>query len=291
MERADVLKVPELQDLTVCKNKENCLDIPDGEDQPGKTRQVVRIARCPFTPCFHPETGIECQNCSKQSWAGANVWSLQSPYHVLGYLLQHATKSRWHNLSKEEAFDMIIANWSELEWEYYQDTYENRQQYRAQLKGIEMSKVDKGKGKGKKRKHDGVGDGQHVTREEVGEIVMQTLAAASGAAASEAASSSGAWNRSQPTPRHPPTAPKALADLAGGACTLSLAPKTVTIPLEKLKVMQDSLQRAEHAISSSLAFTVEQSNKLAHERLIVLNAIDVISGISGVQSAHFGHLG
>ena len=70
-------------------------------------------------------------------------------------------------------------------------------------------------------------------------------------------------------------APPPLAD--EGAHVLPLPPKTVTIPMEKLKLMQDSLQRAEHAISSSLAFTVEQSNKLANERLIVQNAIDVIT--------------
>ena len=56
-------------------------------------------------------------------------------------------------------------------------------------------------------------------------------------------------------------------------------------------MMQDSLQRAEHAISASLAFTVEQSNKLAHERLIVQNAIEVISTITGTDSCHFSGLG
>ena len=90
----------------------------------------------------------------------------------------------------------------------------------------------------------------------------------------------------------PPTAaPKPLAYGPPPPRTLALGPQTVTIPIEKLKLMQDSLQRAEHAVSASLAFTVEHSNKLAHERLIVQNAINVISGITGVESAHFGVLG
>ena len=121
-------------------------------------------------------------------------------------------------------------------------------------------------------------------------MITQALDAASSgeAPATEAAAPSGSWNRIQATPRQPAQPPKAVADFTGGAHTLSLGPDTVTIPMEKLRMMQDSLQRAEHAISAALSFTVEQSNKLAHERLILMNAIDVISGITGVPSAHFG---
>ena len=74
-----------------------------------------------------------------------------------------------------------------------------------------------------------------------------------------------------------------------GVHNMPAALSTVTIPLERLKLLQDSLQRAEHAISASLAFTVEQSNRLAQERLIVKHAIDVMSGIRGESTSHFGH--
>ena len=310
------LEIPLLADLIVTKNKENWFELPEDmdEDGPEYTRTIVRLKTCPFTPCKHPDTGAQCNSCSKASWNAANVWSIHTHYHVLGYLLQHATHSRWHEHSEDEAYDMIIDRWQDLEWEYKDDTYEDRQQYRAHVEDLEQSRgkgSQKGK-KGKKRKPapvaaDVVQDDtasevpssagaeyHHVSREEIHEIVMQTLAAreqaANGAESSSSSSSSTAWSRIQPRHRPSVAAPKQLGDFtrgAGGAQTISLGPHEVSIPLEKLKLLQDALQRAEHAISSSLSFTVDQSNKLAHERVIVKSAIDVVSGISGVQTQHF----
>ena len=65
----------------------------------------------------------------------------------------------------------------------------------------------------------------------------------------------------------------------------------VTIPMDQLIFMQAALQRAEHAISSSRSHTIEQSNKLNHERLQVINAIEVISGLSGMKASHFDYVG
>ena len=129
---------------------------------------------------------------------------------------------------------------------------------------------------------------QQVSREEVIDIIRDTLAASAPSSSSSHTlpEAQRVWHGvGHPRPRPPSAAPHALA---GGVHNIPLAPSTVTIPLEKLKLLQDSLQRAEHAISSSLAFTVEQSAKLANERLIVQNAIEIISGISG-HSAFFGH--
>ena len=72
---------------------------------------------------------------------------------------------------------------------------------------------------------------------------------------------------------------------------LDLKADEITVPLDKLKLMQESLQRSEHAISSCLAHTVEQAHKLTIERLIVINALDVISSFTGVPTSHFKYGG
>ena len=90
--------------------------------------------------------------------------------------------------------------------------------------------------------------------------------------------------------------PKALAAVPGldtaGPLTWHVVrdeARTVEVPVARLKLIQESLQRAEHAVTASLANTVEQSNKLLHERLIVMNAVDVIAGVTGEAARHYGH--
>ena len=65
--------------------------------------------------------------------------------HVLGYLLQHLTSSAWHRLQLQDAYDALVQNWHLLEWEMYEDTFEDRKLYRSKLDDIEKSR-------GKKRK-------------------------------------------------------------------------------------------------------------------------------------------
>ena len=156
--------------------------------------------------------------------------------------------------------------------------------------------VDKATGEGKKRKNEDRTEDM-VSRKEVSDIVMQTLQkvyqGGDGGTGGSSSASESPWAKIQSVPRQPIAAPNSSFDLTAdsGAGTLTNTFGFVTIPMEKLKFMQAALQRAEHANSSSLSHTVEQSNKLAHERLIVLNALDVISGISGVPTSHFGHMG
>ena len=306
MEKADVLKIPDIADIVVAKNKEKYY-VKEEDDRPGMTRPVVKLKMCPFSPCRHPETGEESERCSKQSWSGAHVWSLDGPNACIGYLMHHGMYSKWHGMDRQTCFDSILSVWNDLKWEYYEDTFAERQHYRDTLEHIKQSKVlgkaaesvDKSKGNGNKRKKEEDQTEDMVARKEVTDIGMQTLQHVyqEGAGGGDASSSSSEspWAKIQSMPRPPIAAPNSLLDLTAGSSagtrTLSLGAKTVTIPIDKLKLMQDSLQRAEHAITSSLTVGVEQSNKLAHERLIVLNAIDVISGISGVATAHFGHMG
>ena len=306
MAKTDDIQSPDLGDIVVAKNKEDYL-VKEDDDWQDMTRPVVRLLECPFSPCVHPETGDKCEHCSKQSWSAANVWSLDGPSTCIGYLMHHGMYSKWHGMDRHTCFDSILSVWNDLKLEYYEDTFAERQHYRDTLEHIKQSKVigkaaesvDKSKGNGNKRKKEEDQTEDMVSRKEVTDIVMQTLQHVyqEGAGGGDASSSSSEspWAKIQSMPRPPIAAPNSLLDLtadsSAGTRTLSLGAKTVTIPIDKLKLMQDSLQRAEHAITSSLTVGVEQSNKLAHERLIVLNAIDVISGISGVATAHFGHMG
>ena len=133
MENPEQMEIPELASLQVGKNKENWFETPARDDTPGYTRHVIKLAQCPFTPCYHRQTGAQCEHCSKPSFSGANMWSLCIHHHVLGYLLQHGTHSDWHKLSLNDAYDQLVQNWHLLEWEVDDDTYEDRQHYRGEV--------------------------------------------------------------------------------------------------------------------------------------------------------------
>ena len=209
--------------------------------------------------------------------------------------MHHGIYSDFHGMDRQTCYDTIQALWPDIEWVYYDDTFDMRQQYRNAIRQ-QKAKSQAAPPKDKKRR---IGDqtddmvSSHLVTMIVGQTLQQVGGFGGAGRGSPSSSSTEPWAAFPPSPPIP--APNSLIDLtadsSAGARTLDLKPDEVTVPIDKLKLMQESLQRSEHAISSSLAHTVEQSNKLAHERLIVLNALDVISGISGVPTSHFGHMG
>ena len=296
------IEIPSLESLQamIAKNKENWFDDGNSPLFPGNSRKYVKINTCPFA-AKNPRGGESCKTCSKQNFSGAALWSTQTPLHCLGYLMQHGTHSEWHKLSPEDAYDTLVGNWQDIDWELCSETYEEREQYRAQMQ-LEQEK----KQRENKRKHQADASSEvhpHDSASQVhpmsdtckviAETVRQTLEASAGSVGQPAAAAARAhvWGTlGQPRPTSRP----ALSS-GSGVQTLSLGsltggPSHVSVPVERMQMMQDSLQRAEHAISASLAFTVEQSTKLAHERLIVQNAIEVISKITGNDTCHFGGL-
>ena len=118
------MPIPELDAIVVQKNRENWLDVED--DMPGKTRTVCVLLKCPFADSRHA-----CIAQHSRSWALANCWSLESPEHVIGYLLHHATTSSFHQLDLREAYDILVSKWADLEWRYYENTFEDREEGRA----------------------------------------------------------------------------------------------------------------------------------------------------------------
>ena len=291
--------LPDIDDIVVTRNNEDYF-VNQKEDWEERTRPAVSLFSCPFCPCRHPETGVEVEHCSKSAWSSAKVWSLLGATEALGYLMHHGMYSPWHGMGRQECYDFLMNNWKDLKWEFYEDDYTMRQSYRdyrereknrREHEKKPAEQVDKVKGKGTKRKNEDRTE-HMVYCGEVSDIVSQALqefyqAGDDGTGVSSSASES--WAKIQSVPRQPSAAPNSSFDFTADSGANKRG--FVTIPMDQLKFMQAALQRAEHAISSSLSHTVEQSNKLAHERLIVLNALDVISGISGVPTSHFSYVG
>ena len=288
---------PDIDDIVVARNKENYFVEPE-DDWEEMTRPAVSLFSCPFCPCRHPETGVEVERCSKSVWNSAKVWSLLGATEAIGYLMHHGIYSPWHNMKKQECYDFLSKNWKFLNWEFYEDDYNMRQRYRdyreRQKKRLENEKkpaeqVDNVKGKGTKRKN----EEDMVSSSELSDVVSQALQewrqAGDGGTGGSWSSASESWDKIQSVPVQPSAAQNSSFDF--GADSGADKNGCVTIPVEKLKLMQDALQRAEHAISSSRSHTIEQSNKLNHERLHVINAIEVISGLSGMKASHFDYVG
>ena len=296
MEKPDILKIPPLAEIAVTKNNENYW-IPEEEDRYWYCRPCVKIKRCPFSPCTNPVTKEDQRNCSAKSWNAAQVWSLCDAYTLIGYLMHHGINSDYHGMDRQTCYDTIQALWPDIEWVYYDDTFDMRQQYRNAIR-LQKAKSQAAPPKDKKRK---IGDqtDDMVSSKLVSEIVGQTLQQVGFGGAgrgSPSSSSNEPWAPFPPSPPIPPiAAPNSLIDLTAdsstGARMLDLKSDEIIVPLDKLKLMQESLQRSEHAISSSLAHTVEQAHKLTIERLIVINALDVISSFTGVPTSHFKYGG
>ena len=195
-------------------------------------------------------------------------------------------------MDRQTCYDTIQALWPDIEWVYYDDTFDMRQQYRNAIRQ-QKAKSQAAPPKDKKRR---IGDqtddmvSSHLETLIVGQTLQQVGLGGAGRGL-PSSSSHERWPEFPPSPPIPPmAAPNALIDLTdskAGPRTLDLKPCEVTVPMDKLKLMQESLQRSEHAVSSSLVHTVEQANKLSAERLILINALDVISSITRVPTSHF----
>ena len=292
METADILKIPPIAEIAVTKNNENYW-IPEEEDRYWYCRPCVKIARCPFSPCRNPVTKEDQRNCSAKSWHAAQIWSLCDANTLIGYLMHHGINSDYHGMDRQTCYDTIQALWPDIEFVYYEDTYDMRQHYRNAIRN-QKAKSQAAPPNKKRKIADQTEDmipSKMVTMI-VGHTVQQ-LGFGGDGGGSSSSSSTEPWAAFPPSPPIP--APNSLIDLTAdsstGARMLDLKSDEIIAPLDKLKLMQESLQRSEHAISSSLAHTVEQAHKLTIERLIVINALDVISGFTGVPTSHFKYNG
>ena len=81
----------------------------------------------------------------------------------------------------------------------------------------------------------------------------------------------------------PTRAPTMQIGNGGGTHPLAVAQDHIAVPMAKLIIIQDNLQRAEHSMASGLTTLVEAARKLETERRIVQNTIRIVSETTGVQ--------
>ena len=81
----------------------------------------------------------------------------------------------------------------------------------------------------------------------------------------------------------PTRAPTMQIGNGGGTHPLAVAQDHIAVPMAKLIIIQDNLQRAEHSMASGLNTLVEAARKIETERRIVQNTIRIVSETTGVQ--------
>ena len=105
-------------DLQMAKNRETYFIPEDGDDEK-ETRMWCAIVKCPAY-----------EDCNKENYRKACVWSFQSTEMCQKYLLNHLYNK--HKMTPGEGVRCIQC--SDLQWEFGQDGYDDRDRYRNQLK-------------------------------------------------------------------------------------------------------------------------------------------------------------
>jgi hypothetical protein len=270
-------QVPDLQDILPEKNGETML-MPEEEDQVDLERPWLKITKCPF------KDAEDNQICSSQSWKGADVWSMESAEKVLAYLMQHGTHSTCHNMSVKECYAELTTKFDTIMWESHVESFSDRDAYRKGCQRAKDQAYQEPKPKSKRRKQ-GEPEAKSL-KEEVKAAVVEAIGESADAAYRSpppiawAGSSTDAWSIvGQPPP--------ALANNPYVHQISAQGDVTVDVPIEKLKLIQDSLQRSEHAISSAFAHGVENARKLAAERAICISTINLVSAFTNKAPEHF----
>ncbi len=102
-------------------------------------------------PCFKMKACLFPEKCSDNAWHHAQVKSWYSKQSCLNYLKRHLKASSLHNLSEEAAQQAIVDNIDKIEWDVWEDTWEEREKYRISFENYEAKKnKESKKGKGKK---------------------------------------------------------------------------------------------------------------------------------------------
>ena len=296
---------PPVRDMMLPKKNYEPWFLAADQDYESLVRPVVSISKCPF--------GDTCQH---HNFRDACVWSFIDTNEVLSFLMQHGTHSSHHNLTEVDCFDKICDQWWNIEWSNDDDTFEDRVAYRETVrkhKDSQAQETAKGtgkaqapqasarKGNGKRKAPD-----QRVKEEDddrsvanvgdanaAGAMLTQTLCdsvmrAVDGRLAQyEAASSSDdRWSGIHDGPPSRAGPSISFEGAPGMQLQTAFPEGTISIPVGKLILVQDSLQRAEHAIVGGMTGMVETAKKMDVERRILSRTIDVLAGITGQKPTH-----
>ena len=250
--------LPALEEIVPQKNEESWF--PEDDDE--SDRPVFSIKKCPFTECS--------SECSKISWEKANCWSVESWQKVVKYCIHHGMQSSYHNLSKEDAYQQFSLCFESIELHSDSDTFADRQSYRRSVEGsrrsqkrsrAEIEPSDSASNVGSTAAVQSMID--NSVRTALNSVVQHipSLAVASSSSASP-------WQGITDAPT------VNQLSLVGGS-------ETVEVPIEKLRLIQNSLERAEHAVSASLMESIKYSQNLKGERAILHSALQTISKFTG----------
>ena len=291
----------------VSKNPESYLgDLAEEDDGEEQCRVCISIDNCPFGG----------DKCHCKLWDKAAVWTMSKDHRCcVLYAFHHATNSSAHWLSGEGAYAVLQERWGDISWSVKDDGFDSRQAYRSQLKQHERSH------EGRIQKDCRLPPQQPsappraaacrlkltgkmptplrptppsapspVKRKRVGSVPIGAMPARRPAASSGSASS-----------------PAEIAEIASSAAMKTLlaygiqpleeriqisSESSALVPIAgggrfpvsvatESKIVQDAVQRSEHAISSSLAVQVETAKKLSSERQTIHDALQQLSMVTG----------
>jgi len=233
--------------------------------------------------------------------------------------MQHATNSKYHkHIAMEDHYDDLCEHWHTLKYETWADTFEAREKYRQSVDQWQDSQQETHHHRGesrhnqrhwdagyehqdKRRRTDCKEEEVHTPPPEeeaptdsgIDKSAQHLISAVSAAVVQGIAQSQNAlqapnaWGAAA-SAANPGAAASSVQQLHpgfGSSSSLQLSvmqpPRMVPVPMEQLRLIQDSLERAEHAISGALASTVENCSKLASERTILHSTIATISRVTG----------
>ena len=283
-------------EITAEKNEENGWIPEENDDE--QDRHWLQVMSCPFHSQSSP--------CSKGSWDKNTCWSYVSTQQTMKYLMWHGTQ-QIHRLSEEEAYSILNDSLmsKNIQFELKTETYKMRQQYRkmvarqqaaswanAQPKANENFKKRKREEPVKKELEEkseagsvdvDMGNLDGVNPAQVAKIVEAAAKATSQAVVSAltSASSSSFDQRTNTIASLVDSIPGA----SGLGIDLPLVPVqqagNIVISRQTLLLIQESLERAESSMRNLLIQALGISKDVQKERLVVQNAVRIVSGITG----------
>jgi hypothetical protein len=271
--------VPSIDDILPDKNHEKIFVHPDEDDY--MQRKWIKAKFCPFA---------SHSKCSRNSWDNACCWSLKGTDQMLKYVMQHGTESGNHKIGCNEAYTLVLEALTDPNWlEVLSDDWEDREKYRASVSRAKNQIEGK---VGAKRKHQEVkpdDSASNVSGDAAHDTMVQT-AIAQGVA--QALSQMGMQSKRRGVADWASVGLSGLESVqslpsSSSTMNLSLPGETIEVPMERLKMMQDSLARAEAAISSSLQGAILNCQKLSAERKIIMNAMNQIAKVTGDEVNFF----
>ena len=291
--------LPELEWLQehASKNPESYLgDLAEEDDCEEQCRVQISIDNCPFG-------GDKCRG---HLWNKAAVWTMLKDHRCcVLYAFHHATNSSAHWLPAQDAYAVLQERWGDISWSVKDDGFDSRQAYRSHLKQIDQQKG--GKKEGSKMSPPAAAGRMKLTgkrppplpsapppvkKKRVGSVAIGAMPAPRPAASSGSASSPAEIAEIASS-----AAMKTLlayeASKAEGGSSIQISSESSALvsiegggrfPISVAKdaqIVQDAVQRSEHAISASLAAHVETAKKLSSERRTIQEALRQVSMVTG----------